>query len=779
MTQTLKYISLVILMAAIQPLVLTGQTHVSGIVRDSQSGELLIGASVYDPIQLNGTSTDNNGYFNLVVEKGSDSLIFTYVGYTSMAIPLYHSIDTILTVALLPGSDLEEVEIQAYRKVHFNQSRLSNRELMYIPAIGAEPDVLKTLQLLPGIQSQNEGSSNLLIRGGGPGQNLFLIDNVPLYYVNHLGGFISVFNPEVLNDVRVIKGGFPAKYGGKLSSVVDITMREGDQSGFKGSAGIGVIGAHLTLEGPISEKASYLFSARKTFTELLLGTASMLADDDYIVTYGFYDLNGKITWRPDDLNSVQVNLYLGDDQWITRVYDGKDQMRMKNLWGNVLGSVGWKRVLSPKSQFNNTLSYSRYRLKDLRVFEFAKTDGTFNDFHSNYLSSVQDITLKTDWRYRMNRTWAMDFGLQSSYLFFIPNQYWDNQGNPEEDAQVIHALESALYLENQVSIGRVLNMNLGVRGVQYITRNYVDYFLEPRIDLSISLSETQTLNATYMYGSQYSHMVFSSGNFFNNEVWVPTQEGMKPARVEQYSAGWKGNFKDKMFSAELDVYKKEMNELLAFKEGYANLKGDALWESKLEKGGRGEAYGIEFFMRKERGLWTGFMSYTYSRAKRQFDNINGGEEYIFEYDRPHSFSIDIHRTINDRWDFNALWIYQTGLPYTPAIARTYIPYTGEQEVYYDYEALIYGERNSERMKAYHRLDVGLHYKTKTEKGRDATWSFSVYNLYCRQNPYFYFYSDEPQLNFGYNGPEVQNGFLNLYQFSYFPIIPSVSYKVNF
>lgn len=775
----LRNIVLVVYFGLLLPMGLYAQIHVSGIVRDRMSGELLIGANVFDPVKMIGTSTDNNGYFNVVLDPESDSLVITYVGYTSVAIPKLQSHDTILNVTLLPGSDIEEVQVRAFRKVQFNQSRLSNKELLYIPAIGAEPDVLKTLQLLPGIQSQNEGSSNLLIRGGGPGQNLFLIDNVPLYYVNHLGGFISVFNPEVLNDVRVIKGGFPAKYGGKLSSVIDITMREGDKSGFRGSAGIGLIGANLTLEGPLSEKASYLFSARKTFTELLLGTASLLADDDYIVTYGFYDLNGKLTWHPDYKNSVRASIYMGDDQWITRVFDGDEQMRMKNKWGNILGSVAWKRVLSPKAQFNNTLSYTRYRLKDLRHFEYSYMDGSSDHFDSNYLSSVQDVTLKSDWRYRVVNGWAFDFGIQSSSLLFVPNQYWDSQEEAETEAEKIIALESVLYVENQFSIGKVVDLNLGIRGIQYMTKDYSDYCLEPRFDLSFSLSQSHTLNATYMRGSQYSHMVFSSGHFFNNEVWVPTRKGMRPGRVDQYSLGWRGSFMKGMFSAEVDAYRKKMIELVAFREGYANLKGDALWESKLEKGGKGESYGIEFFMRKERGMWTGFLAYTYSRTTRQFDNINQGIEYLFEYDRPHCLSIDIHRTINDRWEFNALWVYQSGLPYTPAIARSYIPYTGDQEVFYDYEALIYGGRNSKRMRAYHRLDVGLHYKTKTEKGRNATWSFSIYNLYCRQNPYFYYYNTEPRLDFGNYGSEARNGFLNLYQFSYFPIIPAVSYKFEF
>jgi hypothetical protein len=299
------------------------------------------------------------------------------------------------------------------------------------------------------------------------------------------------------------------------------------------------------------------------------------------------------------------------------------------------------------------------------------------------------------------------------------------------------------------------------------------------VDLSISLSETQMVNATFMKCSQNAHMVFSSGHFFNNEVWVPVGPGMKPAGVVQYSLGWKGNFNAGMFSAEMDVYHKQMSDLLTYREGYANLRGDALWRSKLERGGAGRSDGIEFFLKKERGLWQGFLGYSWSHTTRQFDNINLGEEYIFEYDRPHSFSMDIHRTINDRWEFNALWVYQSGLPYTPAIGRAMIPYSGEQEVYYDYEALIYGVRNSERMRPYHRLDAAVHYRTKTRKGRDATWTFSVYNLYNRQNPYFYYYNTKPGLNYGYFGSEAREGPMKLYQFSYFPIIPSVSYKVEF
>ncbi|MDA3822483.1 MAG: carboxypeptidase-like regulatory domain-containing protein [Bacteroidales bacterium] len=756
------------------------QQHVAGIIRDEGSGEVLIGANVFDPNGLNGSATDNNGYFNMVVGDNCDSLIVSYVGYKSLIVILTNKNDSIININLQQGSEIDEVQVLGYRKITFNHSQLSNKQLRYIPSIGAEPDVLKTLQLLPGIMSQNEGSSNLLVRGGGPGQNLFLIDNVPLYYVNHLGGFVSVFNPEVLNEVRVIKGGFPAKYGGKLSSVVDITMREGNQKEFKGSAGIGIMGADLTLEGPINDKTTYLFSVRKTFTELLFGAATFLQDDDYIATYGFYDMNGKLTWRPDDKNSIHANIYLGDDKFAITLYDSDDRLKMRNIWGNILGSMQWKRILNSRSSINSTLSYTKYRLKDNRLFEIYNSDGSLDfSFQSKYKTSVQDFTLKSEWKYRVRSAWEIESGLKSSYLVFVPNNFWDTEYNPKEDPEIIQGLESTFYMENHISVGSMLTMNLGFRGVNYLTNNYNDFRLEPRMDLSLSLSQSQKLNVSFMKVSQYANMVFSSGEFLNNEVWVPTQAGMNPSLADQYSFGWKGSFRKQMFTVETNVYWKKMENMLAFKEGYSNLKGDANWRSKLERGGEGTSYGAEFFLSKDKGTYTGFLSYAYSKTTRQFDNINLGREYVFEYDRPHAISFDLHRTLSKRLELNVLWVFQSGLPYTPAIGRAYTPLTGEQEpLYAEYEALIYGEKNSARMRPYHRMDVGLNLKTKTIKGRNETWTFSIYNLYSRQNPYFYYYNTRPGLNFSDFDPE-RYGFMKQYQLSFFPIIPSVSYKVDF
>lgn len=757
---------------------LFSQIQISGIVRGNIGGEVLIGANVFDPVSMRGTSTDNTGYFNLSLAESVDSIYVTYVGYTTGKIAVNRMKDSILNVTLISGSRIQEAHVVGYRNHSFNLSKLSNEQLQYIPAIGAQPDILKTLQLLPGIQSQNEGSSNLLVRGGSSDQNLFLIDNSSLFYINHLGGFISVFNPDVINDVRILKGGFPAKYGGKLSSVVDITLREGNKKEFDGSAGLGVFGANLTLEGPINDKASYLFSGRKTFTEALFAVASILQDDNYLVMYGFYDINGKVSWNPDPKNSLHFNLFLGDDSWSIRVFENNDEAGFINKWGNVLLSANWKQIINSRSRVDNCISVTRYRMRDETYFKSVNITDTMYSFN-RYLSSVAGVSFKSDWKHRINSWYALDFGVVSSLRSYVPNKFIDEY-KLADNFETITGLEIALYLENKISAGNWFYSSTGLRVTHYFTKDFSDIVFEPRINLSFMLPGSQALNVSYMKGSQYTHMVLSSGNFLNNEVWIPTMQGMKPASVDQISMGWKGQLADQSLLGEVDVYYKKMHDLVAFREGYANLRGDALWRRKLEPGGIGDSYGAEFFLSKEKGNYTGFISYAYSQTTRQFENLNDGKRYVYEYDRPHTFSIDIHRKLNEKLVFNALWVYQSGLPYTPAIARTFYPNTTTPDIGYGYETIIYGERNSARMRNYHRLDIALQLKTKTIRGREETWTFSIYNLYNRQNPYFYFYNTEPTLNFGLFYFETdRRKSMKLYQFSYFPIIPSVSYKVRF
>lgn len=758
---------------------LIGQIQVSGFVKESNTNEALVGASVYSPESLVGTSSDNNGYFNIILAENEDSISFSYVGFETFSLGANFSDDTILTVFLDRSATLEEVKIVRKQNRGINISTLSRQEFITIPSLGAEADIMKTLQLLPGIQSQNEGSSNLLVRGGGPGQNLFLLDNIPLFYVNHVGGFVSVFNPEIINDVAVYKGGFPAKFGGKLSSVIDITLREGNRSGFKGSAGIGFTGANLSFEGPIGEKATYAISGRKTFTELLMGAASLIADQDYLVSYGFYDLNGKITWNPDLRNQFQFAVYTGDDQMMAFQYvKSNEYFKLQNKWGNILSSIKWKHIYSPKLFITNSFSVTRYRIRDFWKAETIPADSAESHYQRTTISTVRDISFKSDWKYRIARAYAIDFGIQASSLTFIPNKTWETNEERRIDANRINAFESALYLENQVKIKQFLELNLGFRGVAYLIDHYSAFQIEPRMDLAVNLSNDQFLQLTYMRANQNAHMIFASGGFVNNEVWLPSIESVPPAKVTQYTGGWKGSFYKNLYEAEINLYLKKMTDLLAFKDGYSHIIGDAHWLSKIETGGVGESKGVEVFLRKTRGKWSGFLSYVYSRTSRQFENINLGAEYVYEYDRPHSIALDLNYQLSNRFVFNAAWVFQSGLPYTPALGLLLVPEKHSLEETYSYQALLYGERNSARMRDYHRLDVAVNYETTTKRGRDATWTFSIYNAYNRHNAYYYFYNTKPRLTISKYGFDRQST-LKQYQFSFFPIIPSLSYKVFF
>ncbi|MBN2521591.1 MAG: carboxypeptidase-like regulatory domain-containing protein [Bacteroidales bacterium] len=762
------------------------KVRISGFVKDQLSGELLIGANIIEPGTRNGTVSDYNGYFSIVIKIPS-SLQISYIGYKNYFMNFNHTGDTLINVLLTPGNELDEVVIKAQRTPKFNVATLSNKELQQIPSIGGKPDVSKSIQLLPGIYSQNEGSSLLLVRGGDPGQNLYLFDNVPVIYVNHLGGFASVFNSDIINNIDVYKGGFPSRYGGKLSSVVDIVQKEGDTSGLKGSFGIGITDASFTVEGPLRMKnTSFIITGRKTMTDPLMALVSKLSEaNDFIISYGFHDINGKFSWKPNEKNSYNLNFYQGDDYlnyWSdTKNNNSYEKHRMGNVWGNWLVSARWNTVLSSRLFISNSISYTRYRLKE--YMKYSVSDGTDTaHFKKKYLSSVQDLSFRSGWKYKVLKEWAIEFGLQSSLLLHMPNYtYLSNQAE-QQPTKLIKSLESAIYFDNKITLLSNSEAILGMRIVNYSTQDYTDFSIEPRVKLNIAINSNQTLNLSYMKVTQYSHLIFTTGNIMNNEVWIPANKQIPAAFSDQYTLGWNGSFVNNMFTAEMNVYYKKMFSLSTYKEGYTSLMGDENWRLKIETGGKGNAMGAEFLIRKNFGKWTGFTDYSISNATRQFPNINKGKEYLFDYDRLHTISMSASYKLNEKLSFNLTWIYQTGLPYTPAIGRQYVPSLKQDENgdFFYYEALIYSERNSERMKDYHRLDLGLSYSTLTKKTkRKAIWSFSIYNVYNRRNPYYYYFNTN---NSGeIYKPELGDEFkpVSLYQVNFFPIIPSISYKLFF
>ena len=762
------------------------QTRVTGFISDASTGERLIGANITETGTTKGTVTDNNGYFSLLV-KTPVTIQASYIGYSSVSISIVSVKDTLLEISLTPGKELTAVVIRADKIMRPNVAKLTTLELQSIPSLGGKPDVMKALQLMPGIKSQSEGSSLLLVRGGSPGENMYLFDNVPLIYVNHLGGFMSVFNPDIINSIDVYKGGFPARYGGKLSSVVDITQKEGNSIARKGSYSIGLTDFALTLEGPIKKKASYIFTGRKTLFGLLMMAASGIGDgNSFIVSYGFHDLNGKISWKPNPKNSFHFNIYQGDDNLNYRAKKEKENPENKNrlsyTWGNWLASANWKHVVSSKLFSDNIVSYTRYRLREKQKFSYQGDNGLEN-VEYKYLSTVQVIALQSAWKYQARQNWAVDFGLKSSLTFNLPNYTFLSYMPSTTGKDQIPTLETALYFDNKFDLPYDFQLNAGLRFVNFNTKGFTDFALEPRLSLNKELSDNQQLNLSYMRVNQFSHLLFTPGSLMSNEVWIPADKTIKPAASDQYTLGWTGRYGNGAYQSEVSLYYKTLKDLATYKEGFINLKGDNNWRSKVETGGKGVAYGIEVLVRKNTGKWTGFASYSWSNATRQFPGINQGIEFLYDYDRPHSASLSVNHKFSNRVSINMAWVYQTGLPYTPVSGRQLTPSLEPDEngEYINYETFIYGKRNSARMKDYHRLDVGLTLNKLTpDKQVISSWNFSVYNAYNRQNPVYYYYNTNATgeiINPETSGTAYKP--FNMYQMSLFPIIPTVSYKKYF
>lgn len=452
---------------------------VSGFVKDSATGEMLIGATVADLGSTNGVYSDNNGFFSIRVSNGT-ILSFLFVGYEKQEIEVLATTDTLITVDLVSDiSILEEIVVSASRKDNnVNVASLSTRELVQIPAIGGKPDVSKGLQLLPGIVAQNEGSALLVVRGGDPGQNLYLFDNVPIIHVNHLGGFISVFNPEIINNISLYKGGFPAKYGGKLSSIVDITQREGDVSSMKGTFSIGLTDMSFSVEGPTKlENSSYIVTGRKTMIDALMAEGTY-AFSDYTFFYGFHDVNGKFTWKPDKKNTLNLNFYYGDDYLVTSQSSDESgettKFRKPYIWGNIMGSAQLKKVITPKLYLSQGLSYTKYRLKDVVKYGIESNDGTIKRSHSN-LSSVQNMMYSNSLKYSPLANITVEGGTQLSFISYLPD-YEEVNKIPLKKERTSSS-ENVLYLESTVSFLKYSKLVVGLRGVGYFVKGYNEFSL--------------------------------------------------------------------------------------------------------------------------------------------------------------------------------------------------------------------------------------------------------------------------------------------------------------
>jgi hypothetical protein len=478
--------SLIILLLLFALHHVSGQSNykVSGFVRDKISGEVLIGATLIESGTSRGIITDNNGYFSMLQSIPSQ-LEVSYLGYKKILINCDQKHDTLINILLAPGSEIDEVSIKAHNKPKVNVSNLNRDQILTIPSIGAKPDISRTLQLLPGIASQNEGSSLLMVRGGDPGQNLYLFDDVPVIHVNHLGGFFSVFNPEIINNIDVYKGAFPPRYGGKLSSIVDITQKAGDISGHRGTFSIGITDASFSVEGPLlKSKSSYILTGRKTMIDPIMALVSKLAGgNDYIISYGFHDLNGKFSYSPNESNYFSLNFYQGDDYlnyWSdSKNFGENDKYRLGNFWGNWLVSGKWTSVVSPVLFSSTSISYTRYRLKEFLRFSIKDISDTV-DYKRKYLSSVQEMSMRTAWKFNASSKWMLDFGLQTAYLSHLPNLFIESTNNSPTNTPRIGSLEGTVYLNNTIKFLKNSELAAGIRLTGYTSEGFTKISPEPR-----------------------------------------------------------------------------------------------------------------------------------------------------------------------------------------------------------------------------------------------------------------------------------------------------------
>lgn len=756
---------------------------VSGTIEDAATGEKLIGASVYEGKTFVGTATNVYGFFSITLPADSVQLVVKYIGYTPRVINMLLTHDETMSIKLNPSTDLETVEIVAGARIE-EQSQMSTIEvpiaqIKSIPALLGEVDVLKVLQLLPGVQSGGEGSSGFYVRGGGPDQNLILLDGAPVYNASHLFGFFSVFNADAIKNVELIKGGFPARYGGRLSSVLEINMKEGNKKEYHGEGGIGIIASRLTVEGPLKkDTASFLISGRRTYIDLLARPFIKMKADGNYGGYYFYDFNTKVNWKVSPKDHLYISAYLGNDKfYLVDKYEDtsggttyKQQMEFDLGWGNTTTALRWNRLINDKLFANTSLTYSKFRffIRALEEDTYIDATGTHTDkFTLKYLSGINDWNLKVDFDYVPGPNHYIKFGAGNIYHTFNTGALQFSEANLDTTLGVknTNAHESALYIEDDIKIGRKLKINAGLHLAGFLVKDKFYPSIEPRFSGRYMLPGNWAVKASYARMTQFIHLLTNSGIGLPTDLWVPTTDIVKPERSNQVAAGAAKTLFDNKYEFSLEGYYKIMNDIIDLTDGASFIDPNQDWQNKVEAG-KGWSYGAEFFVQRKEGKFTGWIGYTLSWTERQFKEINFGKKYPYKYDRRHDFEIVASYKIAPGIDLSATWVYGTGNAISLPLAE-YRPYNDISSYYQNIQ--YYGDKNSFRMAPYHRMDIGVNFTAEREVFRrkyERTWSFSVYNAYNRKNPYFIY--------FGYEGAKKVAR-----QVSLFPILPSVSYNFKF
>lgn len=751
----------------------------SGYVTDIRSGETLIGANVF--LESNpgvGTSSNTYGFYSLTLPEGIHRIIWSYVGYQPFAAEIDLREDTNFNITLSEGVEMQEVVVTAtgreeddhVQSTSMGRVSLPVAQIKVLPALFGEVDVLKTIQLLPGVSSAGEGSAGFFVRGGGADHNLVLLDEAVVYNSGHLFGFFSVFNADAIKNTTLIKGGIPAMYGGRISSVLDIYMKEGNDRSFKAEGGIGLISSRLTVEGPIiPEKSSFLVSGRRTYGFDL--AQPFIKNSSFAGTnYFFYDLNAKINYRFSQKDRLFLSGYFGRD--VLNFEQRKRDLRFRLPYGNSTMTLRWNHVLDDKLFFNLSAIYNDYNFSA----GFAQEDYDFS-----LSSGVRDIGMKFDLDYFPSPIHRLRTGFQATHHRLTPSSVSGQAGDAIIDAEADprYGMEYAVYMQDEWKLTDWLRVNLGLRGSMFqhigpyistITgREYksgepiVTYSgLEPRLFINTALSPGSSIKAGITSATQYLHLVSNTSSTLPADAWVPSSELVRPQRGWQYAGGYFHTFGNGEIDASAEVYYKDMKDLIEYRESYVD-NGSKVVENDFVFG-TGEAYGLELLLRKNKGALNGWVGYTLSRTNRTFPDIEHGRTFPATFDRTHDLSIVANYDISPKLTAGIVFIYATGRTFTP-LERLYIIDGNLQTDF--------GPRNSQRLEPYHRMDLSLTWRPGIYKKKDfnSHWSFSVYNVYNRRNTFFTYTDYDTDLEKGTAEAKA-------FKVSIFPILPSVTWNFS-
>ena len=770
----------------------TAQTYtISGYISDKASDEMLISANIYDFESSSGTVSNTYGFYSITLPAGEVNLRASYIGFTDINTSFTLSQDTTINFPLPSTVQIDEVVITADKA---SEGRIEERtqmstvevpveQIKKIPALLGEVDVIKALQLLPGVQSGGEGTSGLYVRGGSPDQNLILLDGVPVYNANHLFGFFSVFNADAIKDVKLIKGGFPARYGGRLSSVLEINMKEGNQNEFHGEGSIGLVASKLTLEGPLSDKTSFIVSGRRTYIDLLAKPfiESGFEDDgqDGGTGYYFYDLNAKINHKFSDKDRLYISTYTGKDQFYFNSkeldQDPSDVLEFGLGWGNVTTAVRWNHLITPKLFGNLTATYSNYNFNVLSKFGEEYTDESLNEeFRLEYDSGIRDFALKLDFDYLPNPNHFIRFGVNGINHSFNPGTFDLSFTDPDVanfattvNQDKVDAQEISLYVEDDMQLFEGFKMNAGIHTSTFLVEGENYFSIQPRLSMRYLLDNGIAVKGSFATMNQFVHLLSNEGIGLPTDLWLPSTAKVKPQNSWQAATGLAKTLND-TYEISIEGYYKKMNNLIAYQDGSGLFEfGD--WQDRIVTG-QGDSYGIEAFIQKKKGRLSGWIGYTWSQSNRQFDDLNFGEEFPYTYDRRHDISVVATYKISDKLNFAGTWVYGTGNAVTLG--------NSNYEALYDIGSFAesrnftyFDSRNNFRMNAYHRMDLGITY-TRKKKHWDSVWSVGAYNAYNRKNPFFIFTDTD------FNNSTQSNETV-LKQASLFPIIPYITYSFKF